>query len=234
MTLGGWIVGVLLAGGVQEEGLTRGDPAAPAEAAAQQDRPPETPPVVQETPPERPLLQEEPPPRPSLLEEDLGGFIDFEWLELHPRVGIAVFGGDFEIDPSPHISLLARAPMPWLSPDSNPGGDYFGVFAEVSVLPSIERNLNPAPDNNSGTAFLINFGFDYTFLRNQSLLLMVQGGVQYGYWGGIADLDDGLAGLAGLDTGIHIGSGLTITAGGQAVFADDMIFLGSLGLLIEF
>lgn len=189
----------------------------------------------QEKPVEPPVLPEDPSAAPPAVEEGGSPWIDFEWLEFEPRVGLAIFTGDFKIDPTAHFSLLLRAPMPWLSPGSDSAGDYFGIWGELTVLPSVERDLNPPPDDNSGTVFFFNLGLDYTFLRNQSLVLMGQLGVQYALWGGIADMSDGLGGVVGLDAGFYLGSGLSATLGTQAVRAEeDQILLVSLGLLVEF
>lgn len=175
-------------------------------------------------------------PRELRLEDESGGLLDFEWLELQARVGIAVFSDTFRIDPSPQISLLLHAPMPWLSPSSDPGGDYFGAFVELTVVPGAERDLDPPPNGTSGTILLVNLGIDFTLLRNQSLLALLRAGGQYASYGGIADLNDGFAPLAGAELGVYLGGGLTLALAGEAAFVDDgdTILLGSLGLVIEF
>lgn len=183
-----------------------------------------------------PVLQEEPLPRSLRLEEEGGGLLDLEWLEMQPRLGLAFFSDTYKIDPSPHVSLLFHAPMPWLSPPSDPGGEYFGVFLELTALPSVERNLDPPPSHSSGSCLFVSAGIDFTLLRNQSLFLVLQAGGQYGSYGGIADLDDGFAGVAGINLGVYVGGGLTLALAPEAIFADsdNYILLGSLGLVIEF
>ena len=190
--------------------------------------------------------QEEPAPKPTvrpeqeaapLLKDDLGGgLLDFDWMELHARLGLASFSDDFRIDPTFQVSLVAHVPMPWLSPGSDPGGDYFGAFLGLTLIPGVERDLNPAPDNADGSIFLVHFGVDYTVLRNQSLYLAVEAGGQYASYGGMADLSDGLGLFVGLNGGLHLGGGLTLGAALETALVDDgnRIDLISLDLVIEF
>lgn len=182
-----------------------------------------------------PTLVQEEPPAWLRAADDNGGLLDLEWLEMQPRVGVAIFSDDYKIDPSPAISLMFHAPMPFLSL-SDPGDEHFGAFLELTVLPNVERDLNPPPDKTSGPVFLVSFGLDYTIIRNQALYLVVSGGGQYASYGGISDLSDGLGALAGLSTGVYLGGGLTLTLSGEYMFADDgnYIAVGSLGLVVEF
>ena len=111
-----------------------------------------------------------------------------------------------------------------------------GVYVDIAILPRIKRDLDPPPDKDSGTAFLLTMGADFTLVRNQGFLLLVRGGGQYGSYGGVEGLSDGLASTAGLATGFYIGSGLTFTLSSDAVFASagDMIIASYVGLLVEF
>lgn len=188
-------------------------------------------------PPDGDRPQEEPPPRLTLREAPPDPpWIDFEWLELQPRAGMAWFSDDFRIDPVPFVTLGAHVPVPLFSPNSNPGGEYLGIFADVSVVPRVERDLNPPPSDDAGMLVFAGGGLDFTLLRNQSLYLLIQGGAQYGFYGGIEGLENGVAGIAGLTGGVYLGAGLTATVGSQVVFgqAGDKIVLSSVGLLIEF
>lgn len=189
--------------------------------------------------------QEEPAPGPSTspeppdrlrLEDEGGGLLDFDWFELHARLGVAAFADDFRIDPTFQVSLVAHAPMPWLSPASDPGGDYFGAFLGITLIPGVERDLDPAPSGADGSIFLIHFGIDYTLLRNQSLYVALELGGQYASYGGIADLDDGLGLFLGVNGGLHLGGGLTLGLAIETALVDngDRIDLFSLDLVIEF
>jgi hypothetical protein len=177
------------------------------------------------------LLQE-----PRLHQEEKPSWLDFDWLEIEPRVGMALFSEDYHIDPSAFLSVRLHAPLTCLSPDSNPGGEYFGLFAEFAFFPSVERDLNPEPADPSGSILGVNLGLDYTLVRNQSCYWVLQGGAQYGSYGGISDLNDGIAPTAGLAFGINLGKSLILTLGNSTVFAHagDKIYMNSLGLLIEF
>jgi hypothetical protein len=193
------------------------------------------PPKRQEEPPPRLVVQEEPAP-PRLDEDAGGGFLDFDWLELQFRAGFAAFTDDFRADPAFQASVCARAPMPWLSPASDPGGEYFGAFLGVGLIMGVDRDLNPPPSGADGNVFMVNAGIDFTFLRNQSLYLALEAGGQYTNYGGIDGLEDGLAPLAGLAFGLYAGGGLTLTLGEQTVFGNggDRIYLINLGLVVEF
>jgi len=204
-------------------GPVPGDDAAPPAAKQQDEKPPEAPPPPPQEPP-APLLEDQGLP-----------WIDFDWLELQPRVGLALFSGGYKIPPSPYFSLLAHVPAPLLSPGSDPGGEYFGLFAEVNFLPQVTRDLDPEPDKVSGSVLFFNLGFDFTFLRNQSLYLAARAGAQFAWYGGISDLNDGLGWTAGFEGGVFLGKGITLTIGPEIAFGDgDHVILTSLGLLIEF
>ncbi len=183
-----------------------------------------------------PALQEEPLPRELRLEEEGGGFLDLDWLEMQPRVGMAIFSDNYKIDPSPHVSVLFHAPMPWLSPPSDPGGEYFGAFLEVTFIPSVERDLDPPPSHTSGSLLFVGAGIDFTLVRNQSLFWVLRAGGQYGSYGGIADLDDGVAPFVGMNAGVYAGGGITLALAPEMIFTDEgeSIFLASLGMVIEF
>ena len=185
--------------------------------------------------------QEEPldglPQEMELSREKQGSpFVDLRWMDLEIRAGLAVFSEDYKIDPSPAVSFLLRAPLTCLSPDSDPDGEYFGVYADLAFLPRLDRDLDPEPADPTGTGLLISMGMDFTFVRNQSLLLLVRGGGQYGTYGGITGMLEGFAPVVGLETGLDLGPGMSLTLSSDIVFAGagDTILLTYLGLLIEF
>lgn len=182
---------------------------------------------------EEPRPQEEFPLAPGPEEARL---LDLGWLELQPRLGMGVFTEDFHIDPSPYVSVLARAPVPWLSPDSDLAGDYFGIFAEVTLFPRVERDLEPEPEEPSGSCLFISLGLDFTLIRSGGLLVTLQAGGVYGWYGGISNLEDGWASQAGLTVGVTLGRGITFIGSPEVVFAHagDRVYLGSVGLQIGF
>ncbi len=179
---------------------------------------------------------EAPPEAPALNPKDEGlPWVDFDWIELEPRFGLALFSDGYKTDPAPFLSLLIHAPLTLLSPASNPGGEYFGLFAEVNFFPRVTRDLDPEPEKVSGSILFFNMGFDFTFLRNQSLYLAARAGFQFAWYGGISDLSDGFGAMAGIEGGFFVGKGLTLTLGSEIALGDgDHVLLNSLGLLIEF
>lgn len=174
------------------------------------------------------------PPERVLPPPDLPA-IDFDWLELDARAGIAVFSEDYFIDPSPCLSILVRAPVPFLSPSDNSEGEYVGIFAEL-VLSFIERTIEPEVDKPKGPMGLFTMGFDYTIHRDTGWLLIILAGVQLAHYGGITDLQDGAAPVVGIRTGFTIGNALSLTLSPEVIIgrAGDYILLGSVGLNFEF
>lgn len=162
-------------------------------------------------------------------------FIDFEWLELCPRMGVVSFSEDYHSDPSFSGSLLARAPMPWLSPASDPRGEYFGAFAELS-LAQVDRDIDPEPEDPDGLSFFFTVGIDFTLLRGERWLFMVHGGLQYASYGGVTDLDSGFGGLFGATAGVKVSDGITVTYTPEIAFANagDWLFFNFFGVMIEF
>jgi hypothetical protein len=178
----------------------------------------------------------EPDRLPRKMDDEGIPWIDFDWLELHPRVGLAMFTSDYRISPTPFVSVLAHVPVPLLSLGSSPGAEWFGIYLEADIIPSVTRDLNPAPDHSSGMIVFMSLGLDFTLIRDQSLYLVLQVGVQYAHYGGIADLNNGMAPVVGLAGGVYLGKGLTLTLGSQVIQGDSSsrIYLNSLGLMIEF
>lgn len=184
----------------------------------------------EEQPPQDPLQEPEP-----LEEEEGAPFVDFDWLEAGPRLGFAVFSEDYETDPSFSASFLARAPMPWLSPSSDPEGEYFGLFAEIGFT-TVDRDIEPDLDEPDGVVLFVTVGVDYTVVRNETWLLLAQAGAGYIHYGGVTDLNDGIAPVVALTAGVNLSTGFTVTYSPEILFgnAGDTIFLNSVGLMIDF
>jgi len=162
-------------------------------------------------------------------------WIDFEWFELHVRAGMAIFSKEFHIDPSPAFVIEGRAPMPWLSPSSNPDGDYFGAFAELGFA-TIKRTIQPAVDKPSGAMISLTVGMDYSIIRNTTWILIVRAGLQYVTYGGVTDLKDGIGPMVGLTAGITISRSVSITLSPEYIMggSGDNVILGTLGVGIDF
>jgi hypothetical protein len=188
---------------------------------------------------EKPQQDDEKPPRPQSTaapsDKVSQGLIDFGWLELYPRVGIAMFSSKYHINASPAIEIEARAPLTFLSPSSNPEGDYFGAFAQLNFVP-IKRTIVPTLAKASGLMSSIAVGLDYTVYRDETWLLMPRLGIQYTYYGGVTDLKNGGQVLAGFTAGMGISKSLLLTLTPEIVYAKtgDYILMALLGVAIEF
>lgn len=180
----------------------------------------------------KPRQTEPPPGAPSGPSQSL---IDLGWLELYPRAGLAIFSSRYHINASPCVEIEARAPIPWLSPSSNPDGDYFGAFAQLNVA-EIKRTIQPKLAKASGLMASIALGMDYTVYRDDLWLLMVRLGFQYTNYGGVTDLKDGGQAVGGLTGGISLTRSIMLTLTPEIVYAKtgDYILMGLLGVAIEF
>jgi hypothetical protein len=162
-------------------------------------------------------------------------FIDLDRLEVEPRLSLVLYGGDAEADPEAGIGVLARAPMPWLSPRHNARGDYWALFVEFTVT-QMDRDLDPPAQDTSGTVVFFGFGVDYTIVRSKRFLLLAQGGFEYGNFGGIEETDDGVALLLGGLAGYRLSNRIWVSYNPQMHlgFSGDWAFLNQLGITITF
>jgi hypothetical protein len=161
--------------------------------------------------------------------------IDFEWLELTPAAGLAVYSSKFLSDPGLAISIRAHAPIPLFSPPGNVVKEYFGVFAQAEFA-MIDRDMSHSVAHRRGVASFISLGLDYTFIRDTTWLLVGRAGLMYAYYGGIADLKNGVGPVVGLSAGIQISGSMAIAYSPEVMFGDtgSHIFLNTVGLLIQF
>jgi hypothetical protein len=200
------------------------DPLLPREMALEEPRRLRT----QETPQDRPREPVRPAPsgRP---------FIDLDWLEVTPAVGMAVFSDKFLADPAPCLAIRAHAPMPWLNPAGDPDGEYFGLFAQIE-LATIDRELSPSVSHRSGVISFLSLGVDYSFVRDGSWIVMARAGVMYAYYGGVADLQNGIGPLVGATLGYQLSGKLAVTYTPELLFGDtgSWVFMNTVGLLIHF
>jgi len=185
----------------------------------------------------RSLAQEEPYPRPepgSVASKETP-VVDLDWLELTPGVGFSVYSSKYRANPAPAFLLAARAPLPWLSPASDPRGEYFGVFASAAFM-TIDRDLSPSVDHRRGMASFYSLGLDYSFLRDSTWILIGRGGLLYAYYGDIADLHSGFGFMVGASAGIQISAKTGLTYSPELLFgkSGSLVFLNTLGLSIQF
>jgi hypothetical protein len=160
---------------------------------------------------------------------------DFGWLELYPRAGLALFSSKYHIKGSPCLEIEARAPIPWLSPESNPEGDYFGGFAQLNMA-MIKRTIQPKLAKASGIMSSLALGLDYSVYRDETWLLMARLGFQYTNYGGVTDLKDGGQAVMGITAGLNLSRSILLTITPEIVYAKtgDYILMGLAGIAVEF
>jgi len=176
-----------------------------------------------------------PPKEPPAIPSKRPSFIDLDWLELSPGAGVAVFSPKYRANPGLGLSVMAHAPLPWLSPDNDPTGDYFGIFAAASSA-SIDRNLSPSVDHRRGISSFYTLGLDYSVLRDSTWILIARAGALYAYYDGIADLNSGFGFTLGLSAGIQLSGKTGLTYSPEFLFGQSgsLIVINTLGLLIQF
>jgi hypothetical protein len=172
------------------------------------------------------------PARPAQAERP---FVDFDWLEVTPSVGVASYSSAFLAGPSLAVSVRAHVPMPWLSPSGRVVQESFGLFFEASFM-GIERDLSPTVSHRSGLASSYCLGVDYAIVRDGTWLLVARAGLAYVYYGGIHDLKSGLGPLVGLSAGVQISRSMAITYNPELVFggSGSWILLNTVGVDIQF
>jgi hypothetical protein len=186
-------------------------------------------------PPQDPTQERYPPVPGESAPRSERAFLDLDWLELTPAIGIAFFSSEYETDPTAALSLSAHAPLPWLSPSGDNVGEYFGLFAEAAFM-NIDRNLSPTVDHRQGLASFFSLGLDFSIVRDGTWIVVVRAGALYAYYGGIADLNSGFGFMAGASVGLQISGKLGLTYSPEVLFGDtgSLIFLNTLGLSIQF
>jgi len=176
-----------------------------------------------------------PPSEPHPAAQESRPFVDFDWLELTPSAGLAVYSSKFLSDPGLALSVRAHAPLPWLSPAGDVVKEYFGVFFQTEFA-SIDRDMSHTVSHRKGMASLFSVGPDYTIIRDSTWVLVARAGIAYVYYGGIADLKNGVGPIAGLTAGVQITSGIAIAYNPEVILGDtgSHIFVNTIGVLIQF
>lgn len=162
-------------------------------------------------------------------------FIDFGKFEAGLWAGIVGSSGDFESDPQFGAGLMLRAPLPWLSRYVlDMETDDLGLFISAAFT-SLDRELDPEPENPDGSVVMLAIGLDYTFIRSDGWLLMAQAGLQYLSFGDIFETENGFGFFGGLTAGVEIFSGFWLTLNPQIwLGGGDYFFALGAGLLVSF
>lgn len=183
----------------------------------------------------KPQRPDAPLPPPQQPQDSGPPFIDWDWLELRVRVGVAKFSKDFHINTSPAFAIEGRVPISFLAPSSNPEGDYFGLWAQLEGA-VIKRTIQPQVDKPSGAMISLGVGVDYTILRNSTWLLMARAGALYVTYGGVTDLNDGIGPMVGIQAGLSLTRSVNIVIAPEYVLGKggDSIIIGTIGVSIDF
>ena len=182
--------------------------------------------------------QEEPTQERPVLKKAAPGadLIAFDRMEVDPRLAFLLFSTEFEADPKPGAGILAHAPLPWLSRDvMGLAEDDFGAFVDFTFA-TIERDTTPDLDEPDGAVVFFGVGLDYNIIADDTFLVTAQLGFQYGYFGGVTDLQNGIALRAGLVGGVSLTDGIMVVYNPELALGDDgdTILFNNLGVMIRF
>ena len=181
---------------------------------------------------------EQPQPRPQEPTPPAGqshDFFTFGRVQASARAGFIAFSDDFEADPQFVAGVGARVDWTWLSQDVfGFDQDRVGIYMDLSFT-KIDRDLDFL-EEASGTVIFVGFGFDINVYEDETWILRGQAGIQYGHFGGVDEVDNGVAGILGIDSGIKIAENLAIIFNPQIAFghAGDQIYFINLGLQYRF
>ncbi|HYF00545.1 MAG TPA: hypothetical protein VEJ18_16615 [Planctomycetota bacterium] len=154
-------------------------------------------------------------------------------LGAQAAVGAAFFSREFEADPEAVVSLLLRSPSPCLSRVLSSERDVLGFFVQAAAT-QVDRDITGLRDPD-GRCFFAGGGFDVEVAGSDAGFVRVQAGALYGRFGGVSDLEDGVAALVGLQAGLNLCQGLALTASPQvALGAGDQVYFLQAGLAVRF
>lgn len=189
----------------------------------------------------RSLSQDEAPQRPTTLQpqqpqepNDDQDMIDLKAGSVDIHAGILTFSSKFKAHVQPVGGVELRAPSPLLSGIVSSEPDRIGFLLDLEGS-SVKRNLSGL-SKDSGGLFFATAALDGTFYRDDDFQAQVEAGIQYGYFGGVTGLKNGVAGLVGLRGALWVAEGVWITLNPQATFAkasNHILFL-SFGVDIGF
>jgi uncharacterized protein (TIGR03382 family) len=188
----------------------------------------------------RSLQQEEPPPRPKApvppqeqAEQGSPDALNFDKTAAEGHLGFLSFSSKFKDHAKFSGGVQGRVPSPLLSSLLGDDLDRVAIFLDLSVS-SIKRDI-PSKDN-SGTLLFVTLGTDAAFYRDESWDFRGQLGVQYGYFGGVEGLHNGVACLIGLRGALNLGEGIWLVLNPQIALAkqSNHIFFLNVGVDINF
>jgi hypothetical protein len=178
----------------------------------------------------RTLVQAE-SPAPETSES---GLLTFTGSALNLHLGMLGFSSDYKANPEVCGGVEFRMPSPALSHLVGREDDRLALFVDVTGS-GIDRDIEATKDT-SGVLFFATAGMDVVLLRTPWFESQAQVAVQYGHFGGVTRLDDGVALLLGLRGGIPLGSAIQLTVTPQVAFgnAGSRLYFLSAGLDLRF
>jgi hypothetical protein len=160
--------------------------------------------------------------------------LDWDHMEAGLWGGFVSFSGDFESKRSfePAGSLSLRLPLPAI-----PFLDRWGVFTQFTVS-HIEREIPFYYDHPKDLWWLVAGGADFLLLKNDLMVIRLQGGMTWVQYRDIDGLEDGPGIFGGAYLGFHwVRGDYRFTFGYQPQLAfdgSDMILLNQLGFQFDF
>jgi len=182
----------------------------------------------QEAPPQRPAPGQA---EPQVEKPDL---FDFSASYISGHGGYIVYSHTFKDSGSASGGVLFDVPSPLISKTFGSDPHRVGFFVDLTVA-GINRDV-VSTQKTSGTALFVSFGTDVFLYHDEGFRMQIQGGGQYGYFGNVVEVSNGLAGLVGLRGAVSIANGVWVSANPQAAFASggNHAFFLNLGLDIDF
>lgn len=165
----------------------------------------------QEAAPQRPAPGQA---QPEVENPDL---FDFSGSYINAHGGYVVYSHTFKDSGSVSGGALFDVPSPLISKIFGTDPHRVGFFVDLTAA-GLHRDI-VTTQKTSGTALFVSFGTDVYLYHDESFRMQIQAGGQYGYFGGVKEVSNGLAGLAGLRAAVSIANGLWISANPQAVLA---------------
>jgi hypothetical protein len=163
------------------------------------------------------------------------GEVFADLFEVGVHIGAVVFSGDFEADPEFSAGITGRAALPWFSKTLLGMEDRaaFGLFVDLTVS-AISRDI-PVLEEPDGTLIFFTIGLDYSVYRDETFVVRPQMGLQFGHFGGVTDLDNGLAFVLGVEGGVTFAEGFRAVFIPQLAIGDgDTVFFLNLGVVYSF
>jgi hypothetical protein len=186
----------------------------------------------------RSLQDQEVPQRPAAgqaqPEVDKPDLFDFEGSYINGHGGYLFYSHTFNDSGSASGGVLFDVPSPLISKTFGSDPHRVGFFVDLTVA-GLHRDI-VTTQKTSGTTLFVSFGPDVYIYHDESIRAQIQGGGQYGYFGGVTKVTNGFAGMVGLRGAVSLAQGVWVSVNPQAAFAsggNDAFFL-NFGLDIDF